>query len=53
MIFTDLVAGDSVFVDANTLVFRFSLHAQFGPACRARTSGVHYSGTVHFEVTRL
>jgi predicted nucleic acid-binding protein len=34
MIFTDLSAGDSVFVDANTLVYRFSLHARFGPACR-------------------
>src|SRR5262249_47304837 len=33
MIFTDLLAGDAVFVDANTLVYRFSLHPQFGPAC--------------------
>jgi predicted nucleic acid-binding protein len=34
MIFTDLAAGDSVFLDANTFVFRSSLHPQFGPACR-------------------
>jgi predicted nucleic acid-binding protein len=33
MIFTDLPAGASVFVDANTVVYRFSLHPQFGPAC--------------------
>src|SRR5262249_25784015 len=33
MIFTDLLVGDAVFVDANTLVYRFSLHSQFGPAC--------------------
>lgn len=33
MIFTDLVPGDAVFVDANPFVYRFSLHAQFGPAC--------------------
>jgi predicted nucleic acid-binding protein len=33
MIFADLVQGDAVFVDANPLVYRFSLHAQFGPPC--------------------
>jgi predicted nucleic acid-binding protein len=33
MIFTDLPAGASVFVDANTLVYRFSLHPQFSPPC--------------------
>ena len=33
MIFTDLRVGDTIFVDANTLVYRFSLHARFGPAC--------------------
>lgn len=33
MIFTDLLAGDAVFVDANTLVYRFSLHPRFGAAC--------------------
>src|SRR5262245_12722688 len=33
MIFTDLPAGAAVFVDANTLVYRFSLHPQFGPPC--------------------
>jgi predicted nucleic acid-binding protein len=33
MTFTDLPAGAAVFVDANTLVYRFSLHPQFGPAC--------------------
>jgi predicted nucleic acid-binding protein len=35
MIFTDLPAGAAVFVDANTLVYRFSLHPQFGPPCTA------------------
>jgi predicted nucleic acid-binding protein len=33
MIFTDLPVGATVFVDANTLVYRFSLHPQFGPPC--------------------
>jgi predicted nucleic acid-binding protein len=33
MTLADLVAGDDVFVDANTLVYRFSLHAKYGLAC--------------------
>jgi predicted nucleic acid-binding protein len=33
MTFADLPAGAAVFVDANTLVYRFSLHPQFGPLC--------------------
>jgi predicted nucleic acid-binding protein len=33
MTFADLQAGDSIFVDANTLVYHFSAHATFGPAC--------------------
>jgi predicted nucleic acid-binding protein len=35
MIFTDLPAGATVFVDANTLVYHFSLHPRFGAACTA------------------
>ncbi len=33
MIFTDLPAGASVFLDANTFVYHFSVHPQFGAAC--------------------
>jgi len=33
MIFADLVAGDQVFLDANTLVYHFGPHPVFGPAC--------------------
>lgn len=33
MIFADLVAGDSVFLDANILVYHFGPHPVFGPAC--------------------
>ena len=32
MIFTDLPAGAAAFVDANTLVYHFSLHPQLGTA---------------------
>jgi predicted nucleic acid-binding protein len=33
MIFADLVAGDSVFVDANILIYHFGPHPAFGAAC--------------------
>mgnify|MGYP001480326940 CR=1 FL=1 len=33
MIFADLVAGDSLFVDANTLVYHCTLDPMFGSAC--------------------
>jgi hypothetical protein len=34
MIFADLASGDSVFVDANTLIYHFGPHPAFGTACR-------------------
>jgi predicted nucleic acid-binding protein len=33
VIFADLAAGDSVFVDANTLIYHFGPHPTFGAAC--------------------
>ena len=33
MTFADLLSGDSVFLDANTLIYHFSSHATFGAAC--------------------
>ena len=33
MTFADLISGDAVFVDTNVLVYRYSLHARFGPPC--------------------
>jgi predicted nucleic acid-binding protein len=33
MTFADLLAGESVFVDANTLVYHFTAHPVFGAAC--------------------
>src|SRR6266849_6740556 len=35
MIFADLVAGEAIFLDANTLVYHFSQHVAFGSACSA------------------
>jgi predicted nucleic acid-binding protein len=40
MIFTDLVAGDSVFLDANTLIYHFGPHPAFGPACNQEVSNL-------------
>ncbi|MHB1421739.1 MAG: hypothetical protein ACYC3I_00805 [Gemmataceae bacterium] len=34
MIFADLATGDSVFVDANTLIYHFGPHPAFGTVCR-------------------
>jgi predicted nucleic acid-binding protein len=33
MTFADLQGGESLFVDANTLVYHFAAHAAFGAAC--------------------
>lgn len=33
MTFANLPHGASIFVDANTFVYRYSLHPKFGPAC--------------------
>ena len=33
MTFADLVAGDAVFVDANTLTYHFQPHPVWGPPC--------------------
>jgi predicted nucleic acid-binding protein len=33
MIFADLPASESVFLEANTLVYHFEPHPQFGPPC--------------------
>jgi predicted nucleic acid-binding protein len=33
MTFADLVAGDSIFLDANPLVYHFAPHPTFGPTC--------------------
>jgi predicted nucleic acid-binding protein len=35
MIFDDIPAGEAVFVDANSLVYHFSVHPVYGSACKA------------------
>ncbi|MCI0335214.1 MAG: hypothetical protein L0228_18550 [Planctomycetes bacterium] len=34
MTFGDIPHGAAVFIDANTFVYAFSQHAQYGPVCR-------------------
>jgi hypothetical protein len=36
MTFADLVAGDHIFLDANTLVYYFGPHLTLGAACNQR-----------------
>ena len=36
MTFADLLRGESVFLDANTLVYHFQPHPIFGPACQQK-----------------
>ena len=33
MTFADIADGDSIFLDANTLIYHFTMHALFGQAC--------------------
>jgi len=46
MTFTDLPAGESVFVDANTLIYHFTNHAKYGSACTTLVERIE-----HKEIT--
>jgi len=51
MIFTDLAAGDSIFLDANTLVYHFGPHRVFGPACNQLIQRIENQEVVGFTST--
>lgn len=53
MIFADLPAGASVFVDANTLVYHFQPHPVFGPACTALLERIEHKELVGFTSTHI
>ena len=53
MIFADLVAGDSVFVDANTLVYHFQPHPVFGLACTDLVERIEHQNLVGFTSTHV
>jgi predicted nucleic acid-binding protein len=46
MIFTDLPPGESVFVDANTLIYHFTNQAKYGTSCTALVERIE-----HKEIT--
>jgi predicted nucleic acid-binding protein len=46
MIFADLMAGDAVFVDANTLTYHFEPHPIWGPPCAALLQRIE-NGEIH------
>jgi predicted nucleic acid-binding protein len=51
MIFMDLLAGDSIFLDANTLVYHFGPHAVLGPACNQLVQRIENQELVGFTST--
>src|SRR5713226_7812868 len=53
MIFADLVTGDSVFLDANTLVYHFSPHPQFGPTCNQLVQRIQNRDLLGFTSTHM
>jgi hypothetical protein len=44
MTFADLVAGDTIFQDANTLVYHFTSDPQYGTACSQLLQGIENQG---------
>ena len=53
MIFTDLPAGVSVFLDANTLLYHFTNEPQYGPACTALLERIENNELVGFTATHV
>jgi predicted nucleic acid-binding protein len=40
MIFADLLAGEHIFLDANTLIYHFGPHPSLGAACNQQAHGL-------------
>ena len=53
MTFADLVNGDSVFLDANTLIYHFGPHPQFGPACNELVRRIENQNLLGFVSTHI
>ncbi len=53
MIFTDLPAGASVFLDANTLLYHFTNEPQYGLACTALLERIENNELVGFTATHV
>jgi predicted nucleic acid-binding protein len=48
MIFADLPSGTEVFLDANTLIYHFSFHSQFGNACTELVERIEHQDLVGY-----
>ncbi len=53
MIFADLLTGESVFLDANTLVYHFTLHPTFGAACSQLLDRIEHQDLQGFTSTHI
>jgi predicted nucleic acid-binding protein len=53
MTFADLLLGESVFLDANTLVYHFAAHAVFGAACTQLVQRVEHRELLGFTSTQV
>src|SRR5260370_22131012 len=53
MIFTDLAGGNSVFLDANALVYHFTQDPHFGPACSQLLQGIEVQEIQGFPSTHV
>ena len=53
MIFADLVAGEAVFVDANTLIYHFGPHPAFGAACQQLVQRIENQDLLGFTSTHV
>jgi len=53
MIFADLPAGASVFVDANTFVYHFEPHSIFGPPCTDLVERIEHHDVTGFTSTHV
>ncbi|HVC93145.1 MAG TPA: type II toxin-antitoxin system VapC family toxin [Pirellulales bacterium] len=53
MTFTDFLAGQAVFLDANTLVYHFQPHPLFGPACNQLVARIEQGELQGFTSTHI
>lgn len=52
-LFDQLTTGESVFVDANTLIYHFGLHAGFGAACNRLLSRIEQQDLLGYSSTHV
>jgi predicted nucleic acid-binding protein len=53
MTFADLLRGDSVFLDANTLVYHFEPHPTFGPPAHQLVARIENQDLLGFTATHI